>query len=137
MKINFFIDHKKYPEASTKMYSWLQQQAMGSNPASNLELIMLLITFSLPLLHLSVLPVEIPQDVTIINDKNHIRSSEPCLPTDISLLVALGNVPTSQTSYYRSPQWVRHSGQLQSLLISDYRPPLIRKMEKKLRCFLD
>jgi len=36
---------------------------------------------------LSFLPVEIPQDVTLINDKNHLRSSVPCL----------------QTSLYRSP----------------------------------
>ena len=58
--------------------------------------------------------------------------------------VALGSVPSSQTSFYRSPQWVRQSGQLQSLPvslyrsllqvpslpISHYRSLLIRKMEK-------
>jgi hypothetical protein len=43
--------------------------------------------------------------------------------TDLSLQVALGSVPSSQTSHYRSPQWVRQSGQLQSLQISLYRSP--------------
>jgi len=42
---------------------------MGSIPASNLKLFMLVLTFSLPILQLSFLPVEIPQDLTIINDK--------------------------------------------------------------------
>jgi hypothetical protein len=91
---------------------------MGSNPASNLKLFMLELTFSLPLLQLSFLPVEIPQDVTIINDKNHLRSSVPCL----------------QTSLYRSLCVVYQvhrplitgcpSGQLQSLQISLYRAPI-------------
>jgi hypothetical protein len=51
------------------MYSWLKQQVVGSNPASNLKLFMLVLNFSLLLLQLSFLHVEIPQDVTIINDK--------------------------------------------------------------------
>jgi len=42
---------------------------------------------------------------------------------DLSLQVALGSVPSSQTSLYRSPLWVRQSGQLQSLPISLYRSP--------------
>ncbi len=52
---------------------------------ANLKLFMLVLTFSLPLplLQLSFLPVEIPQDVTIINDKSHLRS---CVQ------VALGNI---------------------------------------------
>jgi len=40
--------------------------------------------------------------------KSHLRSS----------------VPSSQTSLYRSPWWVRQSGQLQSLPISLYRFPI-------------
>ena len=44
-----------------------------------------------------------------------------CLFIALSLLVTLGSVPSSQTSLYRSPLWVRMSGQLQSLLISFYR----------------
>jgi len=96
---------------------------MGSNPASNLKLFMLVLTFSLPLLQLSFLPVEIPQDLTIINDKK--PSKEQCtMFTDPSLQVALGSIPSSQTTLYRSPWWVRQSGQLQSLLISLYRSPI-------------
>ena len=44
--------------------------------------------------------------------------------TVLSLQVALGSVPSSQTSLYRSPYWVRQSGQLQSLPISLYRSPI-------------
>ncbi len=40
--------------------------------------------------------------------------------TDLSLLVALGSVPSSQTSHYRLPL----SGQLQSLPISLHRSPI-------------
>jgi hypothetical protein len=78
---------------------------VGSNPASNLKLFMLVLTLSLPHLQLYLLSVEIPQDMTIINDENHLRSSLPSL----------------QTSLYSLPLWVRQSGQLQSLLISVYR----------------
>jgi hypothetical protein len=42
----------------------------------------------------------------------------------LSLWVALGSVPSSQTSQYGLPLWVRQSGQLQSLLISLYRSPI-------------
>jgi hypothetical protein len=61
--------------------------------------------------------------------------------TDLSVQVALGRVPSSLTSHYRLPYWVRQSGQLQSLPISLYRSPiastkftdlLIRKMEKNI-----
>jgi len=44
--------------------------------------------------------------------------------TDLSLQVALGRVPSSLTSHYRSPWWVRQSGQLQSLPISLNRSPI-------------
>jgi len=44
-------------------------------------------SLSLPLLQLSFLPVEFTQDVTIINDKNHLRSSEPCLQTSLYRLL--------------------------------------------------
>ncbi len=44
--------------------------------------------------------------------------------TDLSLRVALGRVPCSQISLYRSPQWVRSNGQLQCLPISLYRSPM-------------
>jgi hypothetical protein len=50
--------------------------------------------------------------------------------TDLSLQVTLGSEPSSLTSHYRWPLWVRHSGQLQSLPISLYRSLLIRKIEK-------
>ena len=66
---------------------------MGSNPASNLKLFMLVITFLLPLLQLSFLPMEIP---LTNKTKNHLRSSVP------SLQVALVGVPCSLTSLYRS-----------------------------------
>jgi len=53
-------------------------------------------------LQLSFLPVKIPQDLTIINDKK--PSKEQCtMFTDLSLQVALGSVPSSQTSLYRWP----------------------------------
>ncbi len=126
------------------MFSWLKQQVVGSNPASNLKLFMLVSIISLPLHQLSFLPVEIPQDETIINDKKPFK--EQCtMFTDLSLQVTLSRVPSSLTSHYRSPQWVRQSGQLQSLQVSLYRSPQevpsllishyrslpIRKMEKK------
>jgi hypothetical protein len=44
--------------------------------------------------------------------------------TDLSLQVALGRVPSTLTSHYRLPLWVRQSGQLQSLQISLYRSPI-------------
>ncbi len=44
---------------------------------------MLVLTFSLPLLQLSFLSEEIPQDMAIINDKNHLRSSVPCLQASL------------------------------------------------------
>jgi len=75
---------------------------VGSNPAFNLKLFMLVLTFSLPLLQLSFLPVAIPWDVTIINDKK--PSKEQCtMFTDLSLQVALGRVPSSLNSHYRLP----------------------------------
>jgi len=51
--------------------------------------------------------------------------------TDLSLQIALGSVPSSQTSHYRSSMWFRQSGQVPSLPISYYRSLLIRKMKKK------
>jgi len=79
--------------------------------------------------------------------ENHLRSSVPCLQTSIyrSLWV---RVPSSQTSCYRLPLWVRQSGQLQSLPISHYRSTIAgakftishyrsllkTKMEKKFCC---
>jgi len=44
--------------------------------------------------------------------------------TDLSLQDALCRAPSSQTSHYRLPLWVRQSGQLQNLLISFYRSPI-------------
>jgi hypothetical protein len=44
--------------------------------------------------------------------------------TYLSLQVTLGRVPSSLTSHYRLPLWVRQSGQLQSFLISLYRFPI-------------
>ena len=41
--------------------------------------------------------------------------------TDLSLQVALGSVPSSQTSLYRSPLWVRKSGHLHTLQITPYK----------------
>jgi len=54
--------------------------------------------------------------------------------TDLYLQVALGSVPSSQSSNYRLPLWVRQSGQLQSLKISLYRSPIAgaKEDEKKL-----
>ncbi len=54
--------------------------------------------------------------------------------TDLSLQVALGSVPSSQTSQFALV--VRQSGQLQSFQISHYRSLLIGKMEKKYWIFL-
>ncbi len=44
--------------------------------------------------------------------------------TDLSLQVTLGRVPSSLTSHYWLPLWVRQSGQLQSFPIYLYRSPI-------------
>jgi len=46
--------------------------------------------------------------------------------TDLSLQDALCRAPSSQTSHYRLPLWVRQSGQLQNLLISFLQIPQSR-----------
>ncbi len=96
---------------------------MGSNPAYNLKLFMLVLTFNLPLQQLSFPSCG---DPTKCYFKNKTKSSkEQCsMFTDLSLQVALGRVPCSQTSLYRSPLWVRSYGQLQCLPTSLYRSPM-------------
>ncbi len=121
---------------------------MGSNPTSNLKLFMLVLTFYLPLLQLSFLPVEIPQYVmTIINDKNHLWSSVPCIQT--SLQVCFGYWVLYQVHrplITGRPSGLGNQGsckvyhllftdppqQVPSLPISHYRSLLIRQMEKNL-----
>ncbi len=69
-------------------------EAIGHGFKSRLQPETFHVGFSLPLLQLSFLPVEIPQDLTIINDKK--PSKEQCtMFTDLTLQVALGSVQSS------------------------------------------
>ncbi len=103
---------------------------------------MLGLSFSLHQLQLFFLPLDIPQDVTIINDKNHRRIFVPSLQTSLyrilyvdyqvegplitghsSWLGSQGSCKVYQSLVTDPPQ------QACSLLISYFRSLLIRKMD--------
>ncbi len=117
--------------------------SLSSNTASNLKLFKLVLTFSLPLLQLSFLSVEISQNVTIINDKNHLKSSVPCLQTSLSQTGNLGTCKIYRSFFTDTPQQVSISSTFYACIFCTkvyfwHKNPLLKPKcnQKKLRNYL-